>query len=167
MTNPKANFMVLDRLTIMMAKLKVAADHPSWDYGIASRFKEICIRLRLVDALPVEWKVDNTPITIEMVQWLEDRMPRSQTRGRMYLWLISQGNNTGYDTFDSAVVVASTQEIARTVHPRHGVQNHGASEPHDLYDWTTPDLVIVKCVGIADRKYTKEGEIICASFNAG
>lgn len=86
---------------------------------------------------------------------------------RMYLWLISQSKNNGWDTYDSAVVVASTKEVARTVHPREGVLNHDTDNSTSFYDWALPEFVIVQCVGVADRKYTKEGEIICASFNAG
>lgn len=38
----------------------------------------------------------------------------------MNLYLISQSQWTGYDTFDSAVVVAESEDAARDMHPRGG-----------------------------------------------
>ena len=35
----------------------------------------------------------------------------------MKLWLISQTENEGYDTYDSAVVAAETENAARLIHP--------------------------------------------------
>ena len=35
----------------------------------------------------------------------------------MKLWLISQDENTGYETFDRAVVAAENEEAARNIKP--------------------------------------------------
>lgn len=35
----------------------------------------------------------------------------------MKLWLISQDDNTGYDTYDSAIVAAVDTEAARAINP--------------------------------------------------
>lgn len=75
----------------------------------------------------------------------------------LFLYLIEQSHNTGYDTYDSAVVVAPSVVEARKILP-------GAS----LNTWTTPENVTATRIGKKStlRNYT-EGEVICASFNAG
>ncbi len=80
----------------------------------------------------------------------------------MNLYLISQSENTGYDTYDSAVVAAPTSHAARRMQP------DGRLWPPELWcqDWATkPENVTVKLLGLA-RANIKQG-VICASFNAG
>lgn len=78
----------------------------------------------------------------------------------MNLYLISQSHNRGYDTYDSAVVVAENENIAKQMHPRSG-------EPSmfDRKDWADPEYVEVEYLGKADN--ISERKVICASFNAG
>lgn len=79
----------------------------------------------------------------------------------MKLWLISQNENSDYDTYDSAVVAAETEDAARNTHP-------GGNE-----DWSRtygswaklPAAVMVKMIGEAIEG--TEAGVICASFNAG
>lgn len=79
----------------------------------------------------------------------------------MKLWLLSQKDNTGYDTFDSCVVAAETEEDARTIHPAEG--------QYKTWYWSewanTPDSVQVKLIGEATPG--AERGVILASFNAG
>jgi len=81
----------------------------------------------------------------------------------MKLWLISQEANDGYDTYDSAVVVAPDEETAKRVHPSGYVfsESDGPSGT-----WATPENVVAKCVGVAADDL-ESGQVICASFNAG
>lgn len=72
----------------------------------------------------------------------------------MKLWLISQDHNSGYDTYDSAVVAADSEEEAR--HTSMGDSN---------YVWAPPEHVNVEHIGEA-AEGTHAG-IVCASFNAG
>ena len=78
----------------------------------------------------------------------------------MKLWLISQDENRGYDTYDSAVVAAGTEDAARKVHP-------GGNEwGKDGGEWASaPEKVSVRCIGTAIGCVA--GEVLCASFNAG
>ena len=84
----------------------------------------------------------------------------------MKLFKIYQNINRGYDTFDSAVVVANSAEEAQKIHPYDG------SDDFLLYDdWVSrPDLVSViylgEVVGEPDDDIYP-GAVICASFNAG
>lgn len=82
----------------------------------------------------------------------------------MKLWLISQDKNDDYDTYDSAVVAAATEEEARHMTPRG--RDIGENESAWSCDWVKdPNDVTVKLVGTATEG-TKKG-VICASYNAG
>ena len=81
----------------------------------------------------------------------------------MKLWLISQTENTGYDTYDSAVVCALTEESARKKHPS-GDDTQWRSAGRRLW-CSRPEKVTVTLLGKA-VKGTEPG-VICASFNAG
>lgn len=77
---------------------------------------------------------------------------------RLKLWLISQEENTGWDTYDSAVVAAKTEEEARLINP-DGEWNLPAA-------WcSSPDKVHVEYLGIATEGV--EPGIVLSSFNAG
>ena len=71
----------------------------------------------------------------------------------MYLYFLYQEENSGYDTFDSAVVCAASEEEARNT----PVGNE--------YTWAQPSNVEVRLLGIA--KEDCPIGVICASFNAG
>lgn len=85
----------------------------------------------------------------------------------MKLWLISQTENDDYDTFDSAVVAADSEDDAKATHPRF-------YEDDPDYDWfgtgshgwvNSPDKVTAELIGEAIEG-TVRG-VILASFNAG
>lgn len=97
---------------------------------------------------------------------------------RMKLWLIEQDDNDGYDTYDSAVVAAETEDAARRTYPNDddyrwsdeakmwvGHRKDGSTYAAYDRDWTTPDKVRVRLIGEAVDG-TMAGTI-CASFNAG
>lgn len=74
------------------------------------------------------------------------------------LFKIEQDDVSGYDTYDSAVVCADSEEDARRMYPGY-LENEGN-------DWTLdPTKVSVTYLGKADKSL-KTG-VICASFNAG
>lgn len=92
----------------------------------------------------------------------------------MNLYLISQDANNDYDTYDSAVVAAKSEDHARKAHPggkatwiRGKWREGGSSHWHTwcMSDWTTPENVTVSLIGQAVRG-TKAG-VVLASFNAG
>ena len=79
----------------------------------------------------------------------------------MNIYRISQTQNTDYDTFDSAVVAAETEEDAKNIDPSN------MDWDHDSYSaWcSSPKFVTVKLLGFAVEG-TKPG-VLLASFNAG
>lgn len=91
----------------------------------------------------------------------------------LYLWKISQSVNTNYDTWDSAVVVAATEDAARRIHP---------SDHYESLDWpwwdashwphgngwapTLEDVRAEKLAPLGNSDY-KAGSRIIVSFNSG
>lgn len=87
----------------------------------------------------------------------------------------------GYDTYDSAIVVARDEESARHIHPdsRYDRQIRGynretnrfdkswyeSDAPSAYSDWTKPENVNVELVGTTNSYV--EGTVLCASYNAG
>lgn len=91
----------------------------------------------------------------------------------MNLYLITQDVNTNYDTFDSAVVVASCEDDARLIHPSP-YYDSVEGEWCAVLDmkpiggngcWCAAKDVKVKLIGEATGQ--KAGSVICASYNAG
>lgn len=105
----------------------------------------------------------------------------------MNLYLISQTERSGYDTFDSAVVCAPSESEAVLIHPRSW-ENLLWSEyfkawmsPYYLsycyvyperfwdsesYEWAShPSHVQVKFLGVASEEIPFG--IVCSSYNAG
>ena len=80
----------------------------------------------------------------------------------MNLYLISQEHNRNYDTYDSAVVAAESEEAARLTRP--GQDDWPEGNTRD-WTWAKPEYVKVKLIGTAIEG-TSAG-VICASFNAG
>jgi len=83
----------------------------------------------------------------------------------MNLYLLTQNEVGGYDTYDSCVVAAETEEEAKKIHPSDYVRNNA-------YDWgkdgtwaSSPESVSADLIGIA-AEGTETG-VILASFNAG
>ena len=103
----------------------------------------------------------------------------------MNLYLISQDVNDGYDTYDSAVVVAKSEQDARDIHPSEFVThisngswmgtyrgtgkktgNEYETENGGSMSWvyrSDIDNINVEYLG----KTSKERGVVCASFNAG
>lgn len=87
----------------------------------------------------------------------------------MNLYLLEQNVNTGYDTYDSTIVAANTEEEAKLIHPCEYKRNTAYSEDLTEYewmdDWCTPKDVQVTYIGTA-KPGTNKG-VILSSFNAG
>ena len=71
--------------------------------------------------------------------------------------------NPGYDTYDSAVVAAYSEDEARNMRP-DGRPTEAYKERYD--SWCEPDDVQVNLIGEAAEDIAP-GAVICASFNAG
>jgi hypothetical protein len=81
----------------------------------------------------------------------------------MKLFRISQTQNENYDSYDSAVVAAETEDVARAMNPYRGTPNDFA-ENSDVW-CSCPEEVQVEYLGEAVEG-TERG-VIVASFNAG
>ena len=84
----------------------------------------------------------------------------------MNLYLISQTENEGYDTYDSAVVYAETAEQARMIHPDGKKEWDGTVRPNTWSNtWCDDKHVKVELIGKAAS--VSLCAVVCASFNAG
>jgi hypothetical protein len=77
------------------------------------------------------------------------------------LWKISQTKNDGYDTYDSAVVAAETEELARLTMPSE------SEKWGERYSAWAPDPTHVRVKLIGNAIDEIEPGVIVASFNAG
>jgi len=77
----------------------------------------------------------------------------------MNLYLISQEVNNRYDTYDSAVVAAESEDAARSIHPSKSDWDGEYEE-----EWCAKENVTVRLIGTAEDGVSG---VICASFNAG
>jgi hypothetical protein len=85
------------------------------------------------------------------------------TNSGLNLYLLSQGQNNDYDTYDSCVVAARTEEEARRIHP-DGDNPELWTKRYPTWA-SCPENVAVELIGVAtDRIFTG---VMCASFNAG
>lgn len=111
----------------------------------------------------------------------------------MNIYLIKRTDEASYDEYDSAVVVAPSEDIAVRMHPSDGSvlnsptnaetswssnwngwhqrihpQSKSFAETWDypMNDWVLPDKVVCVRVGVASADHT-EPTVLCASFNAG
>ena len=97
----------------------------------------------------------------------------------MNIYLLEQNIHNGYDTYDSVVVCANSEEEARKIHPS-SFATHVTGEKwmgtfikggeYELCDnsWVQFDQINeikVTLIGIANE--TQQIGVICASFNAG
>jgi hypothetical protein len=78
----------------------------------------------------------------------------------MKLWLISQSVNTDFDTYDAAVVAATTEEVAKAMHPAGELSEF-------LHDCWVRDSSQVQVRLIGDAVPGTESGVVLASFNAG
>ena len=77
-------------------------------------------------------------------------------------FLISQTANQGYDTYDSAVVVAESPEAARQILP--DTTEAGAIK---LFWAPAEDVTAVLLGPVPENSLWSEGQTVCSSFNAG
>ncbi len=94
----------------------------------------------------------------------------------MKLWLILQDKNNDYDTYSGAVVVAANEAEARIIHPNGRMiwsHDKGCWEDPDgktyssgLGTWVAFNDVYAEEIGEA-LPTLREGEVVCASFDAG
>ena len=99
------------------------------------------------------------------------------------LYLVSQSINNGYDTYDSMVVAAESEQDARLIHPSefctHIADGKWVGErllPHprtgyEYYPMGGDDWITPQQIGKLTVQYLGETEhgrgVVCSSFNAG
>lgn len=103
----------------------------------------------------------------------------------MKIYRISQDDNNGYDTYDSAIVIAKNEEEAKRIHPDDIWEKGGYYDEDKKEFWSvnrrnekykfeekhygtwTNDLTKIKVEYIGEAKEELNERIILSSFNAG
>lgn len=81
---------------------------------------------------------------------------------KVLLWKLTQDQCRGYDTYDSCVVAAYTEDEAKKIHPASDSWHW-----NNTSTWTSsPENVTAEPIGVA-KPSIKAGTVICSSFNAG
>lgn len=83
----------------------------------------------------------------------------------MFIYSLYRDSSGGYDTYDSCVVVAESEEDAKTIHPN---RIDVVSEEINFYSsssWVR--LSEVQCELIGKAMSSMKRGVVCASFNAG
>ncbi len=83
------------------------------------------------------------------------------------VYLLTQRELCGYDTYDSCVVIAASDSDAQLIHP--GGDNEYDWDPVNNWSWVSKDdvsKVNVTELGLANSEQVA-GTVICASYNAG
>jgi hypothetical protein len=82
----------------------------------------------------------------------------------MKIYLISQNENNGYDTYDYGVVIADNEEEARNMSPAG--YNEWKTKDNTHCRWcSSPNKVTVEYIGEADSK--QEKGFVLKSFKTG
>lgn len=84
----------------------------------------------------------------------------------MKLWKLTQESNTGYDTYDGAVVAAETEEEARKIDVNGATKGWPDKVIYMFTAWAL-SWTEVTAVYIGEAAPGTETGIILASFNAG
>jgi hypothetical protein len=94
----------------------------------------------------------------------------SYTENRLKIWKVEAPDDFGgYDTFDSFVCVAYTEEGARNMHPVQGELSENETFWNVYrYDWIKKeDIHQLKVTFIGHAADNAVPGVICASYNAG
>jgi hypothetical protein len=81
----------------------------------------------------------------------------------LFLYKIWQTENSSYDTYDSMVVAAYSEEKAKQIHPN---RDYGGWDSYRRAWASSSDDVHAQLIGLA-FKGIQPDEIVLASFNAG
>lgn len=85
-----------------------------------------------------------------------------------FIWLLTQRQNKGFDTFDSCLVAADTEDEARMITPDglpfRGILDFPRTRAHSRWAYTS-DAVVIEKIGVTKRE--RKGKVIITSYNAG
>jgi hypothetical protein len=91
----------------------------------------------------------------------------------MFLFLIEQTVNNGYDSYLSAIVVAKDADEASKIHPAElfwtgskWVPGDGRGYYSSDYNWANPKDVSATLIGVADKKFDRP-QVILDSYRSG
>ena len=78
----------------------------------------------------------------------------------MNIYLLTRAQPWDWDTYRSAVVVAPDVDTARLIHPDSDAPKDWHTIFRCAYNWTTPNRVRVRLLGVADSRFKVPGVIL-------
>ena len=81
----------------------------------------------------------------------------------MKLYLLTQNDNTGYDTYDSCIVCAENEQDAITISPD---EYHKIEDKYQYTSWAR-EVSSITCEEIGEANEKQVRGVVLASFNAG
>ena len=61
---------------------------------------------------------------------------------KLYLYLIYQTENLGYDTYDSGVVIGDSEDEARNMHAESGVETSQEDWDYQWSSWCSSPVIV-------------------------
>lgn len=84
----------------------------------------------------------------------------------MKIYLLTQDDNTDYDTYDSLIVCAENEEDAKIITPSGKNYFEEREDHRNYYSWAL-NFDSIKCEEIGEANENQERGVVLASFNAG
>jgi len=139
----------------------------SWDQQINI---EPNARIPIDIRIDSSWKDNVEARAKQLVQHTKQVVQSSSSDSPKYfLYHISRAGQCGYDEYSDAVVIATSEAEARSIHPQeeHYVFKTEEWDGSGTMTWVEASSVIVEEIGVFTGVYSKEKRVICASFRAG
>jgi hypothetical protein len=86
---------------------------------------------------------------------------------RLKLYLLTQNDNNGYDTYDSCVVCAKDEKEAKKISPEGGIFVEAEGKKRFWYTSWAKKASSITCEEIGTANENQKKGVILASFNAG
>jgi hypothetical protein len=86
---------------------------------------------------------------------------------RLKLYLLTQNDNNGYDTYDSCVVCAKDEKEAKTISPEGGIFVETAGKKSSWRTAWALRASSITCEEIGTANSDQKKGVILSSFNAG
>jgi hypothetical protein len=86
---------------------------------------------------------------------------------RLKLYLLTQNDNNGYDTYDSCIVCAKNEDEAKTISPEGGIFVETTGKRSSWHTAWAKRASSITCEEIGTANENQKKGVILSSFNAG
>lgn len=86
---------------------------------------------------------------------------------RLKLYLLTQNDNNGYETYDSCIVCAKDEKEAKTISPEGGIFVETTGKKSSWYPAWAKRASSITCEEIGTANEAQKKGVVLSSFNAG